>query len=358
MKGPLRFAVVILNWNGLAHLRRYLPTVLKTNYAEWDCILVDNASTDDSVSWVQSYAGDKVRIIQLTSNEGYTGGYMQGLKEVQADVYILLNSDVEVKADWLSHLSDFMQAYPDAAAVQPKILSDRERDKFEYAGAGGGMVDGLGYPFCAGRIFTDLEADHGQYDKPRQVFWVSGACMVVRSKAFWQCGGLDTRYFAHMEEIDLCWRLQRAGHRLMTCPDSVVYHWGGGSLSYGSPRKTYLNFRNSLFTLTKNLAPEEFLSKVWMRLCLDALAAFYFLGRGSIGDFWAVIKAHWAFLGALPEMLRLRRGSSLPWVPLSRMRGAWSGRIWPYLGLGDSGRRRMAVKLRDFVECQVVKSDQ
>lgn len=354
MNRSLHFAVVILNWNGLTHLRRYLPSVLGTQYDHWDCVVVDNASTDDSVTWLQSYAGDKVRLIQLSENEGYTGGYMQGLKQVEADVYVLLNSDVEVSPDWLTHLQAFMQEHPKVAAVHPKILSDRDRDKFEYAGAGGGMVDGLGYPFCAGRIFTDLEADHGQYDSPRQVFWVSGACMVVKAKAFWECGGLDTQYFAHMEEIDLCWRLQRAGHKLMTCPQSVVYHWGGGSLSYGSPRKTYLNFRNSLFTITKNLAPGEWIFKVWLRLWLDGLAALYFLSRGSFGDYVAVLKAHWAFYRAFPQLMRHRRESKLPWIPLSRMKGAWSGRIWPYLAMGDAGRRQMAVKLRAFVEGQAL----
>lgn len=355
MNRSLQFAVVILNWNGLAHLRRYLPSVLATEYDYWDCVLVDNASNDESVSWVQSYAGDRVRIVQLDKNEGYTGGYMEGLKQVQADVYVLLNSDVEVAADWLMHLNTFMVSKPELAAVQPKILSDRDRDKFEYAGACGGMVDGLGYPFCAGRVFTDLEADHGQYDKPRQVFWVSGACMVVRAKAFWECGGLDTDYFAHMEEIDLCWRLQRAGHRLMTCPQSVVYHWGGGSLSYGSPRKTYLNFRNSLFTITKNLAPTECLVRVWSRLWLDGLAAVFFLSRGSVGDFVAVIKAHGAYYRALPRLIQKRRESELPWIPLNAMRGVWPGRIWPYLGMGDAGRRKMLVKLRAFVESLALK---
>jgi GT2 family glycosyltransferase len=317
--------------------------------------MVDNASTDDSVNWVRSFAGDKVRLIQLNRNKGYTGGYMQGLKQVEADVYVLLNSDVAVRPDWLTHLHAFMQENPHVAALQPKIKSDRDRNKFEYAGAGGGMVDGLGYPFCAGRIFTDLEADHGQYNQPRQVFWVSGACMVIKAKAFWDCGGLDTKYFAHMEEIDLCWRLQRAGHALMTCPNSVVYHWGGGSLSYGSPRKTFLNFRNSLFTMTKNLAPDEWWLRVLARLWLDALAALYFLSRGSFGDFVAVMRAHWSYFGAFPYLMRSRRESKLPWIPLSRMKGAWIGRIWPYLAMSDAGRRQMAVKLRVFVESQALK---
>jgi len=350
----MHFAVVILNWNGLTHLRRYLPSVLSTQYDQWDCVVVDNASTDDSVQWLQSNAGDQVRLIQLPRNEGYTGGYMQGLRQVEADVYVLLNSDVEVSPDWLTHLQAFMQEHPQVAAVQPKILSDRDRDKFEYAGAGGGMVDGLGYPFCAGRIFTDLEADHGQYNRPLQVFWVSGACMVVKAKAFWDCGGLDTKYFAHMEEIDLCWRLQRAGHLLMTCPQSVVYHWGGGSLSYGSPRKTYLNFRNSLFTITQNLAPGEWPFKVWSRLWLDGLAALFFLSRGSLGDFVAILKAHWSFYGALKDLMRHRRESKLPWIPLRSMKGVWHGRLWPYLAMGDAGRRQMAVKLRAFVESQAL----
>ncbi len=358
MNKSLHFAVVILNWNGLAHLRRYLPSVLATDFDGWDCVLVDNASSDDSVSWVRSYAGDQVRIIQLNKNEGYTGGYMEGLKNVKADVYVLLNSDVEVSSDWLIHLNSFMLLHPDLAAVQPKILSDRDRNKFEYAGACGGVVDGLGYPFCAGRIFTDLEADYGQYDEPRDVFWVSGACMAVKAKDFWECGGLDTQYFAHMEEIDLCWRLQRSGHKLMTCPQSVVYHWGGGSLSYGSPRKTYLNFRNSLFTITKNLAPGEWLLRVWSRLWLDGLAAAYFLSRGSVGDFAAVMKAHWAFFAALPRLMRIRRESTLPWIPLQQLRGVWPGRIWPYLGIGDARRRQMTLQIRAFIESLVLKSPQ
>lgn len=349
----LHFAVVVLNWNGRRHLQHYLPSVLATRYPNWTCVVVDNASTDDSVNWIKSLNHNALRLIELDENRGYTGGYNLALAGIEADVYVLLNSDVAVSENWLVPLNQAFQSSPQVLAVQPKILADKHPTRFEYAGAGGGMVDRLGYPFCAGRVFSDLEEDRGQYDMPRTVFWVSGACMAVRSTAFREAGGLDARYFAHMEEIDLCWRLQRLGGRLLTAPGSVVYHLGGGSLAYGSPRKTFLNFRNSLYTLTKNLHPQELFVKVFSRLILDGLAALYFVVRGSPADFGAVLRAHLHYYQVLPELLQERRRSRQPFLRLEQMQGVWQGSIWPYLALGASSRKRMRQALGDFVAKRV-----
>jgi GT2 family glycosyltransferase len=285
-------AVVILNWNGRKHLQQYLPSVLATQYPNWRLYLIDNASTDDSVAFVKQTYGDQVTLVQLTENLGYAGGYQEGLKQIPASYYVLLNSDVETTPNWLDRPMELFKKSPTIAAIQPKILSWKERDKFEYAGAAGGYIDRWGYPFCAGRFFQFLENDLGQYDYEKQVFWVSGACMLIRADAYWKAGGLDADYFAHMEEIDLCWRLQHLGYSLVQCPQSVVYHLGGGSLSYGNPRKTYLNFRNSLVTLQKNLPAWQMPFVVFIRMLLDFPAAMKFLLAGSPADFNAVLRAH------------------------------------------------------------------
>ncbi len=300
-------AVVILNWNGRKHLESYLPSVLQTQYPHHQIWVIDNASTDDSVSWLQKNHSNAVKQVHLKSNGGYAGGYNQGLKQIEADIYVLLNSDVEVTPNWLEPVVERFVSNPNVAAIQPHILDWRNRDRFEYAGAAGGYIDALGYPFCAGRLFEEIEQNNGQFDAPKSIFWASGACMFIRSAAYWQVGGLDERYFAHMEEIDLSWRLHHAGYTLQQEPKSVVYHLGGGSLAYGNPRKTFLNFRNSLITLQKNLPAAEMPWKVLARLVLDFPAALKFLAHGSLGDFWAVARAHWSFFGMQGYIWKQRR---------------------------------------------------
>lgn len=292
-----RVAVVILNWNGRHHLETYLPSVMQTTYANHKVWVIDNASTDDSVAWLHENYGDALGYVQLHQNGGYAGGYNHGLRAIEADIYVLLNSDVEVQSDWLAPAVQLFVTQPDVAAVQPHILDWRIPGQFEYAGAAGGFIDAMGYPFCAGRLFEEIEEDRGQFNQVKEIFWASGACMFIRAKAYWQVGGLDERYFAHMEEIDLCWRLHHAGYRVLQQPASKVFHLGGGSLAYGNPRKTFLNFRNSLITLQKNLPAAEMPAKVLARLLLDFPAALKFAFHNSWGDFWAVVRAHWSFFG-------------------------------------------------------------
>jgi GT2 family glycosyltransferase len=307
-------AIVILNWNGRQHLETYLPSVLATTYARHELWVADNASTDDSVHWLQQQYGERVKLLQLPSNGGYAGGYQQALTQIEADLYVLLNSDVEVPAAWLEPVVTRFVNQPQLAAMQPTIIDWKDRSKFEYAGAAGGFIDAMGYPFCAGRLFEQIEVQAGQYDYPKSIFWASGACMFVRAAAYHAVGGLDPAYFAHMEEIDLCWRLHHAGYQIEHEPASVVYHLGGGSLAYGNPRKTFLNFRNSLITLQKNLPWNELLWKLPLRLLLDFPAALQFLGRGSVGDFWAVARAHWSFFGMQSSIWKKRAaiGSKRP----------------------------------------------
>lgn len=293
----LQVAIVILNWNGKHHLAQYLPSVLSTEYAEHTIWVIDNGSTDDSVAWLKQEFADKVKLVQLQENLGYAGGYNEGLKHIMADVYVLLNSDVEVKPNWLDAPMQRFRENDKLGALQPTILSWKDQAAFEYAGAAGGYIDAMGYPFCAGRLFEQVELQNGQYDYPKSIFWASGACMFVRATAFWQAGALDARYFAHMEEIDLCWRMQHLDYELIHEPASVVYHLGGGSLAYGNPRKTFLNFRNSLITLQKNLPLPHMTVRVFIRLLLDFPAALKFAMHGSWGDFWAVVRAHWSFFG-------------------------------------------------------------
>lgn len=301
----MRTAIVILNWNGRPWLERFLPGVLVHN-AGAEVIVADNASTDDSVNWL-AQAHPTVRRIQLAKNHGFAGGYNAALQQVKADRYLLLNSDVEVTAGWLDALDRYMDADPRMAACQPKVLAQREPERFEHAGAAGGFIDRNGYPFCRGRIFEITELDHGQYDDEHEVFWASGACLLIRSDAFHAAGGFDEALFAHMEEIDLCWRLRRMGWRIGYTSKARVYHVGGGSLGYGSPQKTYLNFRNSLIVLTKNLHNGWSWWWLFRRLVLDGFAAWKFLFEGHGAHTWQVARAHWHFFARLPKVLRQRR---------------------------------------------------
>ena len=298
-------AIVILNWNGAKMLRRFLPNVLDFSRDEAVIYVADNASTDNSLEVLKTHFSE-VRLVLLDKNWGFAEGYNRALRQVEAEYYVLLNSDVEVSHHWLTPLIEFMDNHPDVAACQPKLLSENDRDKFEYAGASGGFIDRYGYPFCRGRMFDTVENDDGQYDYATEILWATGACMVVRADDFMQAGGFDTRFFAHSEEIDLCWRLRLAGKKIYCVPDSYVYHIGGGTLPKNNPMKTYLNFRNNLTMLYKNL-PENDLRRVMsVRFLLDYVAAFQALLSGRIGDFCAILKGRKAFRKWKPEYKKVR----------------------------------------------------
>ncbi len=301
----MRTAIVILNWNGRSWLERFLGGVVAHSPGT-EVIVADNGSTDDSRAFLAEQF-PAVRTIVLDRNLGFAGGYNEALAQVRAEHYVLLNSDIEVVHGWLEGLERYMDAHPRMAACQPKILAHGDRTRFEHAGAAGGFIDRNGYPFCRGRIFEVTEADEGQYNDDREVFWATGACLMIRSDAFHAVGGFDATLFAHMEEIDLCWRLRRRGWRIGYTSSSTVYHVGGGALGYGSPRKTYLNFRNSLTVLTKNLHNGWWVWWLFRRLVLDGFAATKFLLEGHGAHTWQVARAHWHYFGRLPRTLRERR---------------------------------------------------
>lgn len=299
-----KVAVVILNWNGKSFLEKFLPNVIKYSQ-NCQIIVADNQSSDDSVAFLKQHFPE-VSIILNPSNDGFATGYNLALKQVKAEYYILLNSDVEVTEKWIEPIIELMETNPKIAACQPKIVDYNHPSKFEYAGAAGGFIDKYGYPFCRGRIFNVLEEDNGQYDTTKEIFWATGACMFVRAEAFWKVGGFDDDYFAHMEEIDLCWRMKNIGYQIFVEPKSKVYHVGGGTLNKLSPKKTFLNFRNNLITLTKNASPRFLFFKIFYRMVLDGVAAFKFLVEGSGSHFIAVIKAHFSFYAHLPSTLKKR----------------------------------------------------
>lgn len=302
----MKVAVVILNYNGRKFLEQFLPNVIaNSDPALVEIIVADNASTDDSVVYMRSHFPE-IRLIENGSNGGFATGYNLALRQIEAQYYVLLNSDIEVTPHWIEPVVELMDAQPDIAACQPKILSYYHKEQFEYAGASGGFIDKYGYPFCRGRVFQNLEEDKGQYDNPCEVFWATGACMFVRADLYHQVGGLDDSFFAHMEEIDLCWRLKSVGYKVYCCPQSKVYHIGGGTLPKNSPRKTYLNFRNNLSLLVKNLPKHRVHRTILYRILLDWVAAFKFLFEGCPKDFRMVFKAHWDFYRRLPS-LRARR---------------------------------------------------
>lgn len=284
-------AIVILNWNGNTMLKTYLPSVLEYSRGDATVYVADNASTDDSIETLEKHFPE-VRIIRLDRNYGFAEGYNKALEKVDAEYYVLLNSDVEVTHNWLVPLTEFMDSHADVAACQPKLLSVSDRDSFEYAGACGGYIDRYGYPFCRGRIFGTVEKDNGQYDYNAEILWATGACLMIRAEDYRRAGGLDARFFAHNEEIDLCWRLRIMGKRICCIPDSMVYHLGGGTLPKGNPMKTYLNFRNNLTMLYKNLSDIELRHVMFVRRFLDYIAALQMLlAEGSYGDFNAVLRA-------------------------------------------------------------------
>ena len=287
-------AVVILNFNGRKHLETFLPSVVASTYGNLKVIVADNGSTDDSVGFLNTHF-PQVGLITHSTNEGFAGGYNWALKEVSADYYVLLNSDVSVTPGWIEPVIELMESDYHIAAAAPKLLSYNDQHLFEYAGAAGGWIDTFGYPFSRGRVFDICEKDHGQYDSIEPIFWASGASMFIKAKIFHEMGGLDESFFAHQEEIDLCWRMQLAGYRIMSCPQSVVYHVGAGTLPRGG-RKVYLNFRNNLWMLMKNMTLREKLWKIPFRFLLDAISAWKGLFSGDVDFFKAIMQAHFAVI--------------------------------------------------------------
>ena len=290
-----KISVVILNWNGVGMLQKFLPGVIKYSQGEGvEVCVADNGSTDESVSWLRTYCPN-VRLIVLDKNYGFADGYNKALEQVETEYVVLLNSDVEVASRWLEPMVAYLDAHPEVAACQPKIRSERNKEYFEYAGASGGYLDKYGYPFCRGRIFDVVEKDKGQYDSVVPVFWATGAALFIRLKDYWEAGGLDGRFFAHMEEIDLCWRLGSRGRGLVCVPQSVVFHVGAATLKKESPRKTFLNFRNNLLMLYKNLPEKELNKLLWIRGLLDIVAMMVFFLKGEKENAKAVIQARKEF---------------------------------------------------------------
>lgn len=303
----MKVSVVILNWNGEALLRRFLGSVVQYSAGEGiEVVVADNGSTDGSLAYVRD-TFPQVRILPLDRNYGFTGGYNRALAQLGSDYFLLLNSDVELRGRWIEPLLEAMEADPSMGAVMPKIRSQRDPRMFEYAGACGGFIDRLGFLFCRGRVLKTVEADEGQYDEQRDIFWASGAAMLVRADLYRRLGGLDEEFFAHMEEIDLCWRLQNAGYRIVAEPRSVVYHVGGATLDETSPFKLFLNFRNSLWMLYKNLPGRILFPTLLGRMTIDGALACIYLLQGKPRFFAAVIRAHFAFYRGLPQLRRKRR---------------------------------------------------
>lgn len=300
-------AVVILNWNGVSFLKRFLPTVVEHTSPELaDIYVADNGSTDDSLAWIGKHY-PQVKIIRLDRNWGFAEGYNRSLQEISCRYFLLLNSDVEVTPRWLEPLVELMESEPSVAACMPKIRSASEPSLFEYAGAAGGYIDKWGYPFCRGRIFYHIEPDNGQYDNTVDIFWASGACLLIRSELYFTAGGLDSFFFAHMEEIDLCWRLKNMGHRIMVAHTSRVFHLGGGTLPKKNHRKTYLNFRNNIILLVKNLPRRKIMKVLFIRTILDFVAAVYFMAKFDPGESFAVMKAYVSVLLHCRRIIRLRK---------------------------------------------------
>jgi len=297
MQSP-KVAIVILNWNGRQYLEKFLPSVLRSVYPNFEVVVADNGSTDDSLSFLQTHYPSVTRIA-LAKNHGFTTGYNLALKQVEAPYYILLNSDVEVEPGWIDPMVELLEGNPVIAACQPKIRAWQHRELFEYAGASGGWIDRYGYPFSRGRVFEHCETDLGQYDDAVPVFWASGASLFIRSAVFHEQDGFDDFFFAHMEEIDLCWRIQLSGREIWSCPASVVYHVGGGTLPRGNSRKTFLNFRNNHIMLWKNLGPLQKLRVFPVRLLLDGVTGLKSLVNGDGGSCVAIIRAHWSFFSWL-----------------------------------------------------------
>ncbi|WP_333660730.1 glycosyltransferase family 2 protein [Chishuiella changwenlii] len=301
----MKTAIVILNWNGAKLLPQFLPSVI--NYSkDAEVYIIDNASTDNSIHLIKTEF-PSVKIIQNKGNYGFAKGYNEGLKQINAEYFCLLNSDVEVTENWLQPIEELFDQNNDIAAIQPKILDYKNKKYFEYAGAGGGFIDKFGYPFCRGRVFSTLEEDKGQYNDTTQIFWASGASLFIRSKDFFAQNGFDEDFFAHMEEIDLCWRLNNANRKIYYCGQSTVYHLGGATLDKSNPKKWYLNYRNSLWMLLKNLPKEKLFPVIFTRLSLDGIAAIAFLPKQGLPHVWSVFISHVHFYLGFIKMYKKRQ---------------------------------------------------
>ncbi len=301
----MNIAVVILNWNGVSLLKRFLPSVVTYSSSQSTVYVADNNSTDASVSYIKKHF-PSIKIIQNNINGGYAKGYNDALKHIEADIYVLLNSDVEVTENWLTPMIDLFND-PKVGAAQPKIKDLNKKSHFEYAGAAGGFLDSMGYPYCRGRIFNICEEDTGQYDNTIEVQWASGACLFVRTKDFWEVNGFDERYFAHQEEIDLCWCIKNNGQKVIASGMSEVYHLGGATLDTANAKKTFYNFRNTLYNIVKNITGIKALFIIIARLYLDGIAGLKFLLEGKYKNTFAIIKAHFSFYYHLPGLVRSRR---------------------------------------------------
>jgi GT2 family glycosyltransferase len=320
-----KVAVVIIHWNRKNLLEQFLPFLVKSTYSNLEIVVADNNSDDDSIAFVQSHY-PLITIVKNDDNFGYAGGYNHALKHVTADYFILLNNDIEVTPNWIEPVIDAMEKDKTIAAAQPKILDYNNRNKFEYAGASGGYIDMLGYAFCRGRIFDYLEEDLGQYNDTQIAFWATGACMFVRADVFKKLNGFDEHFFAHMEEIDLCWRMQLDGHALVTVPQSVVYHVGGGTLNKQSPQKTYLNFRNNLIMLTKNLPVSTLIWLIPVRSVLDLLSSVFFIMNGLPKYSLAIHKAHTHYFFKFRKWWKLRKINTT-FKPFNQLHGVYKGSV-------------------------------
>ena len=298
-------SIVILNYNGRPHLEKFLPSVIK-NSPDCEIVIADNNSSDDSVDFLNKHYPE-TRLIVHDQNYGFSGGYNRAIAQINSEICVILNSDIEVFENWLNPVLELFEKNEKIAAIQPKLLDYNFREKFEYAGGAGGFIDKFGYPFCRGRIFETIETDTGQYNNTREIFWASGACLFIRTKLFKSFGGFDEDFFAHMEEIDLCWRMKKSGYKVFYCGDSVVYHVGGGTLAYANPRKTYLNFRNSLLVLIKNLPVTALMWKLPFRWIIDYLAVIKFLMSGDFMDALMILKAHIYVWGNLMKNIKKRK---------------------------------------------------
>ena len=305
----MKIAVVILNWNGQKLLEKFLPSVVKYSQ-EATVYVIDNASTDDSIVFLKKNFLN-VKLIQLDQNYGYAGGYNRGLQQIDADIYALVNSDVEVTENWLYPVLKTFETEPETVVVQPKIKDYKNKKMFEYAGASGGFLDFFGYPYCDGRILFNVEEDKGQYDQAKEIFWASGACFFIKKDTFNRHKGFDENFFAHQEEIDLCWRIKHTGKQIKYIPESEVYHLGGASLETQNPFKTYLNFRNNLMMLLKNLPAFFIFPVIFTRLILDGLAGIVFLVQGKHKHTWAVVKAHFGFYKRIPIIIKQRPNKTI-----------------------------------------------
>ncbi|MCK4662376.1 MAG: glycosyltransferase family 2 protein [Bacteroidales bacterium] len=302
-----KIAIVILNWNGLDFLKRFLPIVIShSTHPDIDIYVADNGSTDDSLFYVKSNHPE-IKIISLEKNFGFAGGYNQALKNIKSEYFIILNSDVETTPDWIFPVINYMDKNKNVAACMPKIISYKNREYFEHAGAAGGFIDKYGFPFCRGRIFDQLEKDNGQFNDRKEIFWATGACLFIRAELYKSEGGFDDDFFAHMEEIDLCWRLKNKGYKIVYIPDVAIYHVGGGTLPNENPHKIFLNFRNNLYLLYKNLPTKKIFIVFFIRLFLDKLAAIKFLFQGEPKNSFAVFKAYISFYSNLKSFKKKRK---------------------------------------------------